>query len=176
MNLHSEYYVDDMTSNNPYTAYYVNQAGTGLAGFAGVRHQRGRGIFSTLFKTSLLPLLKSMGKAVGGSALEAGKSIARDVIDGQDIKTSAVRHARSQGKKLLSRALDKLDQQEMQKGSGFPAFGPPLVVTKRKRRKSRRKTTKRVAKRKITKTRRTKRTRRTKKRQTRHPPANSLFG
>jgi len=44
-------------SSNPYINYYVNQAGSGIGGFQGVRFQRGQGWFGNLFKNAILPLL-----------------------------------------------------------------------------------------------------------------------
>ena len=43
---------------NPYSEYYVNQAGYGISGFSGVRYQRGKGFFGKRFSGALIPLLK----------------------------------------------------------------------------------------------------------------------
>ncbi len=49
---------------NPYTRYYVNQVGTGLPGFSGVRIQKGHGWFGRLWSNTMLPFMKTFLPAV----------------------------------------------------------------------------------------------------------------
>lgn len=71
-------------SSNPYTNYYVNQAGSGISGFQGVRFQRGQGFFGNIFKSAILPLLKYLGPKI----LNTGASIASDAIEGENVMSS----------------------------------------------------------------------------------------
>jgi hypothetical protein len=71
-------------SSNPYTNYYVNQAGSGLAGYKGVRFQRGNGLFTDIFKNALMPILRYLGKRT----LETGTGIYEDAIKGENILQS----------------------------------------------------------------------------------------
>ena len=68
--------------NNPYLQYYVNQAGSGLSGFRGMRVQKGYGFFSVIAKT-LLPFLKSAGK----TAAREGVRLAKENITTDHLKT-----------------------------------------------------------------------------------------
>ena len=67
--------------------YYVNQAGSGIGGFAGARFQRGQG-----FGSFFMPLLRYLGPKL----LSTGASIASDAISGENILDSL----KTRGKKL----------------------------------------------------------------------------
>jgi hypothetical protein len=71
-----------MSTGNPYAQYYVNQAGTGIGSFEGIRFQRGNGFFGSIFKNTALPLLSYLGKQF----LRTGVDVAGDVINGEPIK------------------------------------------------------------------------------------------
>lgn len=71
-------------SSNPFINYYVNQAGTGIGGFQGVRFQRGQGFFGNVYRNAILPLLKYFGK----KALNTGMEVAGDAIDGENVLES----------------------------------------------------------------------------------------
>ena len=88
---------------NPYTDYYVNQAGSGLRGFSGARYQRGHGWFSRIFSSTLLPALKFLGK----KGLETGIGVADDVLAGKNLKESVKRRAVESGKELARKGLDR---------------------------------------------------------------------
>lgn len=97
---------------NEYTKYYVDQAGSGIAGFEGYRFHKGNGFFGRLLKTFAKPLLGYFGK----KALNTGKSIVSDLASGESIKTS--------GKRRLKEALDSMSDDAARKfmrGSGYPA-------------------------------------------------------
>ena len=61
---------------NPFLDYYKQQAGTGIAGFRGVKFQKGHGFFGRVLSNAVFPLLKFLGKKAAG----VGADIASDVI------------------------------------------------------------------------------------------------
>src|SRR5258706_16411043 len=81
-----------MTSN-PYTNYYINQAGTGISGYDGIRFQRGNGFFGTIFKNAILPILKFLGKKVAAT----GVQVASDALSGENVMSSI----KTRGKQTL---------------------------------------------------------------------------
>ncbi len=92
-------------------SYYLQQAqqtGHGAA-FAGVPYQRGGGlgsIFRGLFR-AILPVAKSVGRAVGKQALRTGAAIASDVADGANFKESAKKHGREGVKKVVKEVTQR---------------------------------------------------------------------
>lgn len=105
---------------NPLAEYYVNQAGTGLSGFSGLRYQRGNGWFTNILSRVGLPILKFLGK----QALSSGLNIASDALEGKAIKESALSEIKNTGRNTLGFIKQLADQS----GSG------------RKRKKARRTT------------------------------------
>ena len=98
---------------NPYVRYYVNQAGSGLPAFTGVRYQRGHGFFGKLFSNSVLPALRYLGK----KALSTGVNVAQDLLDGQNIKDSFGSRIRESGRDLAQEAILRARAMSQQ-GSG----------------------------------------------------------
>lgn len=47
---------------NQYETYYLNQAGSGIATYTGLRYQKGNGFFGRIMKGFALPLFKYFGK------------------------------------------------------------------------------------------------------------------
>lgn len=112
-----------------YKDYYTkSQYGHGLLpAYMGARRQRGHGIGSFLgnvFRTAL-PLLKTVGKAVGKKALTTGAHVLSDVASGENIKSSLIKRSKQSGNELLrmgvSSAKDKakeyLTQRVRRKGT-----------------------------------------------------------
>lgn len=102
-------------SDKYYRNYYENQIGNGLSVFKGATVQRGHGIggfFSNLFKGAM-PMIKSGLKTVGKELFSAGVDIARDAIQGKDVKASAQKRMMESGDNLLSKLSDKM------KGNGL---------------------------------------------------------
>ena len=101
---------------NPYIAYYRNQGGSGLAGFQGVRYQRGSGFFSRFASSALLPLLKFLSKRV----LHGGVNLGSDVLAGQNFKDSVKQRLRETGKTVATDALNLANETvfRQQTGSG----------------------------------------------------------
>ena len=101
-----------MTSNH-FTAYYVNQAGTGISGYSGVKYQKGHGFFGRLLSGAVLPILKFLGK----KALNTGINIGTDFLQGENFKTSMKKRLKTTGFDIAEEALDKLKNYK-QKGTG----------------------------------------------------------
>jgi hypothetical protein len=83
-----------------YHDYYIHQAGKGYPVFAGRRYKKGHGlgnIFEGLFKAAM-PLLKKGAKTLEREALKTGLNIARDVVQGRNIKQAAKSRLKSQEK------------------------------------------------------------------------------
>lgn len=78
---------------NPYEKYYLNQAGSGIAAYTGIRYQKGNGFFGRLISGFALPLLKYFGK----QGLEAVGNIVTDIKANPDsnIKDILKRQAKS---------------------------------------------------------------------------------
>jgi hypothetical protein len=110
--------------SNPYINYYSNQAGKGISGFEGVRWQRGRGFFGTVFKSAIMPMLHYLGKHI----MEAGTGIYNDVASGQNILESGKTRFKRTAQTMAGEAAERLGKFS-QTGQG-----------KRKRRRVRRKT------------------------------------
>lgn len=69
--------------------YYVSQVGSGLTPFEGMRFQRGHGLFSNFIKGKILPMLKSVLPYLGRTAMDAGVNIARNLSEGESLKSAA---------------------------------------------------------------------------------------
>jgi hypothetical protein len=117
-------------SSNPYIQYYVRQAGSGTAGFQGVKYQRGHGFFGSIFRQVLRPLAKYLGN----KALSTGVEIGSDYLKGESFKESAKKRLRSTGNSIISDAVEKA-KKFTQNGSG-----------KRRRRKNAKKAPKKRSK------------------------------
>ena len=84
--------------------------------FRGRRFQRGHGIggvLKGLFR-SAMPLIKKGAKSLGNLALETGAQVAKDVMAGENIKSSVKRRGKQAGKTLVERAIKNVSQ----KGNG----------------------------------------------------------
>ena len=128
---------------NPYSEYYVEQAGSGLPGFAGVKYQRGHGFFGRLFSGAILPILKYLGKR----ALGTGLDVASDALEGQNVKEAALRRMKETGSDVARDAIAR-GRSYLQSGSG--------IIRRRKRNRTRSaiKGVKRTKKRAVTKKKR----------------------
>jgi len=105
---------------NPHVNYYLNQVGTGLPGFAGIRYQRGHGFFGRLWSNTLFPALKSLLPAIGKigqHAVPSALGLAQDIISGENVKQSALSRLKEAGRSMG----DELGEQiktRFQAGSG----------------------------------------------------------
>jgi len=118
-----------------FTSYYVNQAGTGITGYSGIRYQKGHGFFGKIFSSAVLPILKYLGK----KALSTGVSIGADVLQGENLKKTMKKRLKSTGLDIAEDALEKLRNYK-QTGSGkrrrTSYKGKALKTRKRKRKSS----------------------------------------
>lgn len=130
------YHVDG--SDRFYKNYYENQIGNGLSVFRGATVQKGHGIggfFSSLLKGAM-PLLKSGVKSIGKELLSTGVGLARDALQGKDMKSAAKQRFMASGDNLLGKLSDTMS------GNGFQPM--------RKRRKTKSGGTRRGKKRRTT--------------------------
>src|SRR5277367_3376805 len=117
---------------NPYALYYVNQVGSGLPGFQGIRYQRGHGFFGRLF-SSVVPFLKQVLPALGKRALPSVAGLAQDIIAGENVKKSALSRLKEAGANVADEGFDILKSKISGSGRG-------RVSRKRRRAKSKTKT------------------------------------
>jgi len=117
--------------HNPYVEYFRTQAGTGLTGFQGIKHQRGHGFFGRIFSKAVYPLLRFLGK----QAITTGANLASDVfLDKKNIKDAA--------KDRLNEAAEDIVKAGVKRAKTFAQDGEG-----RRKLKIRRKTTKKSIKR-----------------------------
>ena len=126
---------------NPYIAYYENQAGTGIAGFQGIRYQRGHGFFGSIFRTVLKPLAKYLGKR----ALSTGVDKGSDYLQGEDLKTSIKKRLKATGNTIFDDAINKAVKLK-QKGNGKKRKKKQTRKKKNKKRKQPKKSIKKKKK------------------------------
>lgn len=95
-------------------SYYVNQAGSGISGFAGVRYQRGDGFLGRLWTGGILPIIKkalplfsNIGRQVGKRAVATGLDIAQDVLDEEDINMKTIKESAKKRLKQGAKAAGK---------------------------------------------------------------------
>ena len=93
-----------------YEDYYCSQVGHGLPVFMGGRTMRGRGLGSLLggIGRTLIPLLKSGGKALLKEGARTGMQVAQDVLSGQNLKSAMKQRAKQAGKRLFHQAVGRV--------------------------------------------------------------------
>lgn len=88
--------VNETSTDNAYNDFY-NQTGRGqIPIFKGSKHQVGYGlggISSSLFKAAM-PMVKAGAKSLGKTALNAGLNMAKDMLDGNNVKQSLRKNVR----------------------------------------------------------------------------------
>jgi hypothetical protein len=92
-----------MGDDKPFNSYYKNQAGTGIAGHSGLRHQRGHGFWGNLYNM----VIKPFGSYLGKQALTTGVAVGNDILQGENFKESAKKRIKSQGKIILGDAIER---------------------------------------------------------------------
>jgi hypothetical protein len=120
-----------MPKNQELLDYYLNQAGSGIVGYSGVRFQRGNGWFSRILSNTIIPI----GKFLGKKALKTGMNIGSDLLKGENLKSSIKNQLKSTGMEVAEEALDKI-RRFRQTGTG----------KSKRRRKSRKKSYKKSSK------------------------------
>lgn len=115
---------------NPYTEYYINQAGSGLTFFEGRPYQRGHGFFGDLWSH----ILKPLGKYIGKKAISTGTKIGTDLMSGQDPMVAIKSNLKEAGQDMFEDGV-KRTRKFVQTGKGRRRRKRAI----KKRRKSKRK-------------------------------------
>jgi len=121
---------------NSYERYYLSQAGNGLAGFQGVRYQKGKRFFGRLLSGAVYPLLRFLGENV----LNTGVNMANDLLQSDyfstsNLKTLAKKNMSKGAEDILSAAVSKLQGRGRKRKRKSIKGRRKKVVKKRKRRK-----------------------------------------
>ena len=98
---------------NPYIKYYVDQAGSGLAGFEGYQYQRGHGFFSSIFQN----IIKPLGRYLGRQVLSTGVNVGQDLLQGENLKDSLKKQGKVSSKNMLVDSIARA-QKFAQTGTG----------------------------------------------------------
>lgn len=117
-----------------YRDYYRKQAGGSLPVFAGKAIMGGKGlggVFTSALRAAT-PLLRSAGKTIGKRALDAGVSLANDILSGQNVASSLKRSAKAAGRGLLDDVMGALGSGG---GSGPPRKKAKTSSVKKKKKK-----------------------------------------
>jgi len=88
---------------NPYTEYYINQAGTGLTAFEGIQYQRGHGFFGDFWSNYLKPL----GKYLGKKALGTVANIGTEIIDGENVVQTLKSNLKKAGREVYDDGVER---------------------------------------------------------------------
>lgn len=95
-------------------SYYTSQAGDGIAGFAGIRYQKGNGFFGRILKGTL-PFLKYLGR----KALGTGVNVAEDVLNNNEtIRDSFKKQIKATTRKIAEDGVSKAKAKLGQDGNG----------------------------------------------------------
>ena len=109
------YFIDE--SQEYYNDYYSRQVGEGLGYFSGSTIHKGAGIGSLLGSVfrKTLPLIKSGAAKVGKQLFSTGVNIAKDALQGKNIRESAANNFKSSGADLLTALSDTLQTSKTKK-------------------------------------------------------------
>ena len=118
---------------NPYVNYYNSQVGSGLAGYQGLRYQKGHGWFGRLFSNVVFPFVKQVAPALGKRALPSGIALANDILSGENVGRSTIKRLKEAGRNMADEGLDIFKSKLMQSGSGGKRH---VKFTTRRRKKS----------------------------------------
>ena len=126
-------------NQNPYIHYYSQQAGTGIAGFQGVRFQRGAGFFGNIFRSAILPVLKYFGK----TALNTGVQVAGDAIGGENVLESLRNRGKQAARTIANDAAERATR-FAQTGTGKRRRSKRVAKSIKKRRRTQKSSTKKL--------------------------------
>lgn len=88
----------------------MNQAGSGISGFQGIRYQRGNGFMGRMISGTVMPILKKILPFLGRTALNAGSNIMQDIENGENIGESAKKRFKETKDIIKMKAADKIKQ------------------------------------------------------------------
>jgi hypothetical protein len=97
---------------NEYVEYYLNQSGSGISGFSGLRYQKGNS-WKGFFKF-IRPVLAYFTK----QGIKTAANIGADLLEGENLKTSAKNRFIETGKSVGKKAVEKLNTLSDQIGNG----------------------------------------------------------
>lgn len=86
----------------------MQQSGSGIGGFTGIRYQKGDGFFGRLISGTVLPIIKKMLPFLGKTALNTGMDILHDVSQGEKIGDSVKKRVRNTAGYLGEKAMAKV--------------------------------------------------------------------
>jgi len=88
--------------------YYEQQAGNGIATYAGLRFQKGHGFLGRFFKGMIFPLIRKALPHVANLALTSANEIANEVKSGKNFKSAAKQTLKRKAIDLAQEGLTKL--------------------------------------------------------------------
>ena len=88
--------------------YYVQQAGSGIGGFAGVRYQKGDGFFGRMLSGTVLPIIKKVLPYIGRTLMGTAGDIVYDVSQGEKVRDSFSRRMKETGRRIEEDAMAKV--------------------------------------------------------------------
>ena len=97
-----------------YENCYLSEVGHGMPYFAGARVQQGYGLgnlFSFITKI-VLPLVKKGAKILGKQVLQSCVEFASDVLQGKNVKQTAIDQAKAAGSNLLQVAQQRVGKRK----------------------------------------------------------------
>src|SRR5882757_8457502 len=136
--------------DNPYSEYYIKQAGSGISVYSGHRYQTGGGFFGKILK-----YLKPALKYIGRRGLDTITNIGSDFLNGENIVNSGQKQLLNTARDVLTDARTSLDQYKKKRQTGEGVKRRSRSVSKQKtasrsrsRSRKRAKTTKKLYKKK----------------------------
>ena len=114
--------------------YYLQQAGSGMGAFAGMRYQKGNGFFGRLISGTVLPMIKKVLPFLGKTAMSSGIDVMNDWSQGDNFGNSFKKRMKETGEKITDTAMTKVKELT---GSGKRKRGKrskklPLIKQQRK--------------------------------------------
>lgn len=90
--------------------YYLNQAGSGISGFQGIRYQKGNGFMGRVISGALMPILRKVLPYLGKTALSAGANIMQDYENGASFSESAKNRLKQTKAEIRRKSLEKFKE------------------------------------------------------------------
>ena|SRR5882757_4008774 len=99
--------------DNPYSEYYIKQAGSGISVYSGHRYQSGNGFFGKILK-----YLKPALKYIGRKGLNTMTNIGSDFLNGENIVEAGQKQLVNTAKDVLTDARTSLDEYKTRRQAG----------------------------------------------------------
>jgi len=99
--------------DNPYSDYFMKQAGSGLVSYSGHRYQSGNGIFGKILKN-----LKPALKYIASRGWEAFNTIGSEVLSGKTLSEAGTNQLLRTADTIAGDVKEKLSSIRKQKGLG----------------------------------------------------------